>query len=135
MKKILVIVLLLVCVFLLSKYDYYNSPYERWYKDGLGRLIPNPYDVIGLVSKPGEWRHNGSNSFREDVYGISDDDFEKYVDAVMECGFRRDFYRSDDWFHAMNVNPLSRHRVTITSFDDDSDPHLVKRICIKISQI
>lgn len=138
MKKILAIVLVIVVAFVgfsfLSKYYVYKSPYPRWYNDGLGRLIPSPYKVTGLIGKPDDpFRKNGTTYFHEYVYGFSKDDFEKYVDAVMDCGFKRDFYRSERWFHAKNDNPLTRRTVNISLFDNDSDSIYKIMIGIRIS--
>ncbi len=115
MKKIVGFVLV-ICLIVLFTQDIYlgGQKYKRWYDNGAGSLLPDPSDVLGReVYEDKRWSYNGSSGLDTDVYDLSQEEFEKYVDAVFECGFRLHFYREHDSFTAYHINFLRSREVSL----------------------
>lgn len=68
----------------------------RWSDSELAGMIPEPESKYGRVSSESE------QSFTIDVYQVSQDQFEDYVDACKECGFTVDYSRYGSSYSAEN---------------------------------
>ena len=65
-----------------------------WPESGVGSLIPEPDQEYGKINE------DRNRSFRADIYGVSAEDFEKYVEACREAGFTKNALQRSNVFTA-----------------------------------
>lgn len=85
-KYIRYIVVGLACIFMLIFFCTYNTVYETddkimWEKSGIWELIPQPYSDNGRVVCDPEHR------LEVDVYHVSQEQFEAYINACKDVGY------------------------------------------------
>ncbi len=73
----------------------------KWPDSELGRMIPQPDSPYGKVSFENE------DGFWIDVYNISDEQFENYIEECKDCGFTVDYNKFDGFYSAEDVNGYS----------------------------
>lgn len=120
MKKIIALVFVILFIVLFTQDIYLGvGKYKRWYDSGAGSLLPDPEDVLGkkLVYDTTGYE-NASETFYNHIYFVSINDFNKYVDALIRCGFRLDFHRSYDDFLAGHINFIRPRQVWTTYTED-----------------
>lgn len=66
----------------------------KWPDSDIGRMIPQPDSSYGKVS------YESEDSFWIDIYDISDEQFENYIDECKNCGFTVDYNKFDGYYSA-----------------------------------
>lgn len=66
----------------------------KWPDSDIGRMIPLPDSSYGKVS------YESEDSFWIDIYDISDEQFENYIDECKNCGFTVDYNKFDGYYSA-----------------------------------
>ena len=113
MKKIIALIIVILFIVLFTQDIYLGvGKYKRWYDSGAGSLLPDPEDVLGKeLSYDITGYNNSSDSFYNHIYLVTLSDFQKYADALINCGFRLNFSRSDDSFLAEHINVIRPRQV------------------------
>ena len=116
MKKIIALVFVILFIVLFTQDIYLGvGKYKRWYDSGAGSLLPDPEDVLGKnLAYDITGSINSSETFYNNIYLVTISDFNKYVDALVTCGFRHNFSRSDDSFFADHMNLIRPRQVWAT---------------------
>ena len=130
----MVIIFLMILLVVLARTYIHVGPYKSWEERGIGVLLPSLSDAIGKSEDEFYIKGNtGSNSFNVTVYGITQGDFIKYVDAVMESGFTVNYSRSDDRFRADHITVIRRKSLLLLWFDEEDDPYEPPRMHIGLA--
>lgn len=105
MKRFIAFLIVTGILAVLFTQDLYLGPrrYGTWMKNGAGKLIPNPDDVLGRETN---WvcNQNGSDIFWGEFYVNDASEFEKYADALFESQFRIDFSRNSYLYEGQHIN-------------------------------
>lgn len=78
---------------IIDKYTEYSWPTSE-----LTELIPQPSSKYGAIDTESE------DSFSITIYQIKQNQFENYIDECKECGFKEDYYRTDESYMAENTD-------------------------------
>lgn len=130
----IVTISLTVLLVLLARTYIHVGPYKSWEERGIGVLLPSLSDAIGKSED--EFYIEGStrsNSFNVTVYGVTQEDFIKYADAVMESGFTVNYSRSDDRLRADHITIIRRKSLLLLWFDEEDDPYEPPRMYIGLA--
>ena len=107
------------------RWNVHVGPYKPWFEHGAGYTLPDMSEVIGRdILNPLIDGHVSTDSVWIYIYGISHSEYEEYVDALIESGFKNEFRRSDDSYRADHIKPLNPKRVSISWYEEDSKLHV-----------
>lgn len=73
----------------------------RWPDSELAAMIPKPDSPYGRINS------DSADTFRIDIYKITEKQYEDYVDSCREEGFREDYNRTDGYYSADNETGYS----------------------------
>ena len=117
MKKVIVIMLILMVVFLFS--SAFSEETEAWFDHGLGQFIPNPNAVLGreIVVRPYS-SINTDGMFSQTIDNVSYDEFKLYADSVRQFGYDKNI---ESYGYAYIADKDDKYRVCVTYTDLSSE--------------
>ncbi len=120
-KKVVVtlLIIILCCVIMLR--DYYFGPYDSWCSDGLGRIIPKLEKVIRDDGSILDISFSNRGTFVATITGASEDQFNQYVNALIETGYEKKMNRSEHYFSSEYRHSLRHRSISVHYFPKNKD--------------
>lgn len=98
----------------LSKRTAEEGDIPRWFDYGMGAYAPDPNILFEReVSYENNVFGNTPTMLIADIDDSSTEEFNKYVDAIIQCGFVDVIERSSNWYEARNAEGITARIVYI----------------------